>query len=106
MIVVIPNGNVTKPGITAGGYNDTAMALFKEELAGSIIPFIEKNYRAKPNAANRAMSGLSMGGAQRFIQACVIPTCLRMWVFSALVCLEESTGRPPLLILTPLYPGC
>jgi enterochelin esterase-like enzyme len=66
MIVVIPNGNVTKPGITAGGYNDTAMMLFKEEIFGSVIPFIEKNYRVKPGAANRAISGLSMGGGQAF----------------------------------------
>jgi enterochelin esterase-like enzyme len=66
MIVVIANGNVTKPGVTAGGYNDTAMALFKEEIVGSVIPFIEKNYRVKLGAANRAIAGLSMGGGQAF----------------------------------------
>ena len=32
MIVVIPNGNVSRPGMAAGGYNEEAMALFKEEL--------------------------------------------------------------------------
>jgi enterochelin esterase-like enzyme len=66
MLVVIANGNVTKPGVTAGGYNDQAMALFKEEIAGSLIPFIESNYRVKPGVANRAISGLSMGGGQAF----------------------------------------
>lgn len=66
MLVVIPNGNVSRPGMTAGGYNDEAMAVFGEELIGNIIPFIEKNYRVKPGAENRAVSGLSMGGGQAF----------------------------------------
>lgn len=66
MIVVIPNGNVTKPGINARGYNDEAMAVFKEEYFENIIPFVEKNYRVKKDAANRAISGLSMGGGQAF----------------------------------------
>jgi len=65
MIVVIANGNVTAPG-GAAGYNDAAMTVFKEELAGSVIPFIESNYRVKTGAANRAVSGLSMGGGQAF----------------------------------------
>jgi enterochelin esterase-like enzyme len=66
MLVVIPNGNVSKPGVSSGGYNDEAMAVFKEEILGSIIPFIESNYRVKPGAANRAIAGLSMGGGQAF----------------------------------------
>jgi enterochelin esterase family protein len=66
MIVVIPNGNVSRPGTAAGGYNDEAMAVFKDELVDNIIPFIEKNYRVKPGAENRAVSGLSMGGGQAF----------------------------------------
>jgi enterochelin esterase-like enzyme len=66
MIVVIPNGNVSKPGSNAVGYTDEAMANFKEELFENVIPFIEKNYRIKKGAANRAISGLSMGGGQAF----------------------------------------
>jgi enterochelin esterase family protein len=66
MIIVMLNGNVTKPGMTAGGYNDEAMNLFKEELLGSIIPFVESNYRIKADAADRAIAGLSMGGGQSF----------------------------------------
>jgi enterochelin esterase family protein len=67
MIVVIANGNVTRPGATGGGgYNNEAMDAFKEELAGSVIPFIESNYRVKAGVANRAISGLSMGGGQAF----------------------------------------
>jgi enterochelin esterase-like enzyme len=68
MIVVIANGNVTIPGAAGGGggYNDAAMNAFKEEIVGSVIPFVEKNYRVKPGVANRAISGLSMGGGQAF----------------------------------------
>ena len=66
MLVVIPNGNVSKPGKTAGGYNEEAMAAFKEELFENVIPFIESSYRTKPGAANRAIAGLSMGGGQAF----------------------------------------
>lgn len=66
MIVVIPNGNVSRPGMAAGGYNEEAMALFREEMFENIIPFIESNYRVKPGAENRAIAGLSMGGGQAF----------------------------------------
>jgi enterochelin esterase-like enzyme len=66
MLVVIPNGNVSRPGMTAGGYNDDAMALYKQELFGDIIPFIEQNYRTQKGAENRAIAGLSMGGGQAF----------------------------------------
>ena len=66
MIVVIPNGNATKPGINVRGYNDEAMEIFKEELFENVIPFIENNYRVKSDAADRALAGLSMGGGQTF----------------------------------------
>jgi len=66
MLVVIPNGNVSRPGMSVGGYNDEAMALFRKELFENVIPFIEGNYRVKTGAANRAISGLSMGGGQAF----------------------------------------
>jgi enterochelin esterase family protein len=66
MIVVIPNGNVSKPGLAAAGYSEEAMAAYKEELFRNVIPFIESNYRVKTDAANRAMAGLSMGGGQAF----------------------------------------
>jgi enterochelin esterase-like enzyme len=38
--------------------------MFENELKQSVIPFIEKNYRAVPDANNRALAGLSMGGLQ------------------------------------------
>ena len=66
MLVVIPNGNVSKPGSAAAGYSEEAMAVFKEEIFGNVIPFIESNFSVKPGAANRAIAGLSMGGGQAF----------------------------------------
>ena len=38
--------------------------MFERELKESIIPFVEKNYRASTGAQNRALAGLSMGGIQ------------------------------------------
>lgn len=66
MLVVIPNGNVAKDNSPSGGYSNDAMSAFKEELIGSVIPFIGSNYRVKSGAANRALAGLSMGGGQAF----------------------------------------
>jgi enterochelin esterase-like enzyme len=66
MVVVIPDGNIQKPGMPAGGYNDGAMDAFKEEYFENVIPFIENNYRVKPGTVNRAIAGLSMGGGQAF----------------------------------------
>lgn len=66
MLIVIPNGNVTKPGLNARGYSEEAMTLFKEELFENVIPFIESNYKVKAGPESRAISGLSMGGGQAF----------------------------------------
>lgn len=63
MLIVIANGNVSTGG---GGYSSAGMASFKEEMCQNIVPFIDKTYRTLPNAANRALCGLSMGGGQAF----------------------------------------
>jgi enterochelin esterase-like enzyme len=61
MIIVMPDAN-----LGAGGFNPDAiengMKLFEREMKQSIIPFVEKNYRAKTDAASRALAGLSLGG--------------------------------------------
>ena len=66
MIVVISNGNVIAPGRAFGGYSSKGMAPFKEEMTKNIVPFIDANYRTLPDADNRAICGLSMGGGQSF----------------------------------------
>jgi enterochelin esterase-like enzyme len=73
MIVVMPNGSLPRPSNmpppTPGTPPDPAVTAalqdrFTSELLKDIAPFVEKNYRVAPGAANRAIAGLSMGGGQ------------------------------------------
>ncbi len=57
MIVVMPDANMS-----FSAFDEAGLQLFESELKNNIIPFVEKNYRAKQGAANRALAGLSMGG--------------------------------------------
>jgi len=75
MIVVMTNGNANQQG----AQNDIPLAQvpdqqgmasytrlagkFEEHLVRDLIPFIQKNYRTYTDASNRAIAGLSMGGA-------------------------------------------
>jgi len=75
MIVVMPNGNANQAGaqnevppITAQGGQGIAAyqryaGKFEEHLVKDVIPFIEKNFRTLTGKDNRAIAGLSMGGA-------------------------------------------
>ena len=65
MLVVMANGNVSSPG-ARGGYSREGMVGIGKEFIQNIVPFIEKNYRAIPDAKHRALAGLSMGGGQAF----------------------------------------
>jgi enterochelin esterase-like enzyme len=62
MLVVMADGNFGTGGLA--GFNENVLRTFENELKQSIIPFVEKNYRAETNANNRALAGLSMGGLQ------------------------------------------
>ena len=70
MIVVMPNGNPGQQAAAPLGLdvktfdrNDPAFAnAYVKSLVEEIIPFIEKEYRAIPKPASRAIAGLSMGG--------------------------------------------
>lgn len=68
MIVVLPNGrameNDRAEGNIFGEEQVKAFATFEQDLMVDWIPFIEKNYKVKPGAENRAVAGLSMGGGQ------------------------------------------
>ncbi len=59
MIIVMADGN-----IPSSGFGEDALKVFQEELMKSVIPFVEKTYRVKTGAPNRALAGLSMGGLQ------------------------------------------
>jgi enterochelin esterase-like enzyme len=59
MLVVMPDGHVTRAGVA-----NTGGGSYEEEFARDIRPYIEANYRVHTDRANRAIAGLSMGGAQ------------------------------------------
>jgi enterochelin esterase-like enzyme len=75
MIVVMPNGNANQAGAqndvpAISGQGEQGMAAyqslagkFEEHLVKDLVPFIEKNYRTLNDKDNRAIAGLSMGGA-------------------------------------------
>lgn len=67
MIVVASNSNLKRrDGVGLGGYNWEGMQGFLKELTGSVIPFVESNYRVIADRHHRALCGLSMGGGQSF----------------------------------------
>lgn len=81
MIVVMPNGNPGQQAANTLGLpvkNIDLRApenanLFVKSLVTEIIPFIEKEYRAIPKKASRAISGLSMGGGHTFAATTLYP---------------------------------
>jgi enterochelin esterase-like enzyme len=48
-------------GFTPDGI-ENSLKTFEREMKQSIIPFVEKNYRALTDANDRALAGLSLGG--------------------------------------------
>ena len=61
MLVVMPDGNTNTD---FAGFGERTLRMIEAELKRSIIPFVEKNYRAETDSKNRALAGLSMGGIQ------------------------------------------
>jgi enterochelin esterase-like enzyme len=59
MIIVMVDGNIPAPG-----FGEASLTIFEKELTEAVVPFVEKNYRTKTGAENRALAGLSMGGIQ------------------------------------------
>lgn len=65
MIVVMPNGHTGSFTWGGGGKPfDEQMKEFEDDFNQAIRPYVEANYRTKDGRANRAIAGLSMGGAQ------------------------------------------
>ncbi len=56
MVVVMPNGSIETTDMAG------EVPIFVEDLTGSIVPFIEENYRVRTDPAHKALGGLSMGG--------------------------------------------
>lgn len=59
MLVAMLDGNVIAPG-----FGEDFLQKFQTELLTTVMPFVEKNYRARTDAQGRALAGLSMGGIQ------------------------------------------
>lgn len=63
MLIVMPNGHA----IEEGGVPSGNLENFEKDLLGDVMPLVEGNYRVQPDAAHRAIIGLSMGGGQSLI---------------------------------------
>jgi enterochelin esterase-like enzyme len=69
MIVVMPNGSLPRPVSAPGAQLDpkeqaALQDRFTHELLEDVVPTVEKHFRVKTGAENRALAGLSMGGGQ------------------------------------------
>ena len=64
MIVVMPAGHVSRDFQLQSGLNTMGHDKFNGDLTGSVIPYIDKNYRTVADRNHRALAGLSMGGLQ------------------------------------------
>ena len=67
MIVVMPEGHTGAFSFimpTAPSPNRLGNAKFVDDFLKDIVPYVEKNYRVLTDRPNRAIAGLSMGGAQ------------------------------------------
>jgi enterochelin esterase-like enzyme len=72
MIVVMPNGNITRiaspdyvkaPAALPANQDTGRFTRFPETIVSDLIPFIDKTYRTRADRENRAIAGLSVGGA-------------------------------------------
>lgn len=69
MIVVMPQGHALQgqgvgPLVRLQGETGMFSPRFPKDLLEDVLPLIERKYRVRSGAANRAIAGLSMGGAQ------------------------------------------
>lgn len=66
MVVVMPDGHVSVPrgDLDQEEWRIRSSAAFEDDLIGSIMPCVEKNFRVSRNRARTAIVGLSMGGGQ------------------------------------------
>ncbi|MBC2663918.1 esterase [Novosphingobium flavum] len=69
MIVVMPDWNLGVPAAPQAGQSAIDLAAreqdaFAADLTGSIMPWVESNFRTLADRDHRAIAGLSMGGAR------------------------------------------
>jgi enterochelin esterase family protein len=81
MIVVMPNGNPNQAAARTLNIPEKPMDCrdpayrdaYVKSLCTEIVPFIEKNFRAIPKPASRAIAGLSMGGGHTISASILYP---------------------------------
>ena len=81
MIVVMPNGNPGQAAARTLNIPEKPIdwrapenrELYVRSLCTEIVPFIEKNFRAVPKPASRAVAGLSMGGGHTISASILYP---------------------------------
>ena len=81
MIVVMPNGNPGQAAARTLNIPEKQMDwrapenqnAYVRSLCEEIVPFIEKNFRAIPKPASRAIAGLSMGGGHTISASILYP---------------------------------
>ena len=81
MIVVMPNGNpgqqaartLNMPEKQIDRRSEAFRDAYVRSLCEEIVPFIEKNFRAVPKPASRAIAGLSMGGGHTISASILYP---------------------------------
>jgi enterochelin esterase-like enzyme len=61
MLVVMADANLGAGGFSGEGV-ENSLKMFERELKQTIIPFVEKNFRALNDPGSRALAGLSLGG--------------------------------------------
>lgn len=84
MVIVMPDASEGRLGY----FNDVTNAWrYEDFFFEEFIPYIEANYRVKPEKRYRAVSGLSMGGGGSFMYALHRPD-----MFSSAAPLSASTG--------------
>lgn len=70
MIVVMPFNGSNNPAVPNGGGRGTdgapAASPFEQYMLKDLIPYVEGKYRVAPGRENRAMAGLSAGGAATY----------------------------------------
>ena len=70
MIVVMPFNGSNNPATAGGGGRGTggapAVSPFEEYMLKDLIPYVDAKYRVAPGRDNRAMAGLSAGGAATY----------------------------------------
>jgi len=65
MVVVMPAGHTsTSFGMGVGRGAQSMVDEFSQDFDKDIVPYVEGHYRVLPEARNRAIAGLSMGGMQ------------------------------------------